>query len=161
MSQDNNSKNDKILTNVEKDSDTDPKNPKFNVVVSLVNINNDLDSLTPEIRSQFLKISKEIVNATAETEPIPAGKEEKIFVTMETDDEAALLQNEPLDLSTSYNKHQTDQSKGDKLTNLPLITIFCQFFYNNLIIFFFFKVNQWNLKRSTLNTKVQTTLSLA
>lgn len=94
--------------------------------MSLVNINNDLDSLTPEIRSRFLKISKEIVNATTETEPIPAGKEEKIFVTMETDDEAALLQNEPLDLSFSYNKHQIDQSNGDKHT-IFLITIFCQF----------------------------------
>lgn len=85
---------------------TDP--PKLNVVVSLVNVKDELDSLSPAIQSQFLKISKEIVNATTERELIPADKEEKVYVTMETDEEMSLSQNEPLDLSIAHVKSQAD-----------------------------------------------------
>lgn len=82
--------------------------------MSLVNISDDLDSLSPAIRSRFLKISKEILNATSESEPVPADKEEKVYVTMDTDQATESQQSEPLDLSVAHSESPGDLNERDQ-----------------------------------------------
>lgn len=107
------------------------KAPKMNVVVSLVNIKDNLDSLSPEIRKQFLeimdndntdsqpqvtdneeKVSEE--NMSEEKEPEQKESEEKDSghgSTVDTTDEEIsvnLSQNEPLDLSVPHERSPID-----------------------------------------------------
>lgn len=119
-------KDDKLVNNGTEDGSKDAIPPKMNVVVSLVNISDDLDSLSPAIRSQFLKISKEILNATSESEPVPADKEEKVYVTMDTD-QATDSQSEPLDLSVSHSKSSGDLYERDQHA-IRFFTFFSQFY---------------------------------
>lgn len=75
-----------------------------------MNIENDLDSLSPNIRSRFLKIGyKEITTASDET--VMSSPSDKVSdsghgSTVDTDEEAD--QNEPLDLSLNIKKPPND-----------------------------------------------------
>ncbi|XP_055296715.1 zinc finger protein 26-like [Sitodiplosis mosellana] len=112
-----------------KENEINDKTPKMSVVVSLVNIKDNLDSLSPDIfispdvRKQFLELSKEMDKAT--TDPNSTENEEKVSdsghgSTADTTDEeisVELSQNEPLDLSTT----QHDRSPTDDLLDRTLI----------------------------------------
>lgn len=94
--------------------------PTLNAVVSLVNIEKDLDSLSPNIRSQFLKISKEIADATDET--VLTSHSDKVSdsghgSTVDTDEEVDQSQNEPLDLSV-HSKMPTNDDLFEKREHL-------------------------------------------
>lgn len=86
--------------------------PKMSVIVSLVNLKDDLDSLSPEIRKQVLELSNELDKTTID----PTDSEEKVSdsghgSTADITDENISTdssQNEPLDLSVQHNRSPTD-----------------------------------------------------
>lgn len=103
-----------------KENESSDKAPKMNVVVSLVNIKDNLDSLSPEIRKQFLEITKAMDAVATDSQPQATENEEKVSdsghgSTVDTTDEEVsvnLSQNEPLDLSVSHERSPTDDLVG-------------------------------------------------
>lgn len=99
---------------INQENRTKEKASKMNVVVSLVNIKDNLDSLSPEIRKQFLALSKEMDETTTDTHS--SDNEEKVSDSGHgstpniTDEEISvdLSQNEPLDLSVPHDRSPTD-----------------------------------------------------
>lgn len=103
---------------VEMERDKENKNestditPKLNVVVSLVNIKDNLESLSPEMRKQFLKLSNEMDKAKMD----PIDNEEKVSdsghgsTANTTDEELSmdLSQSQPLDLSVQHERSPID-----------------------------------------------------
>lgn len=110
----------KLIESEENETNTDmssSEKPKVELVVSLVRIQDNLDSLTPEIRKQFLKISKEVYNI--ESEPTTKTTTERVFVTLENDSDVQPSQDGPLDLSIACDRneadmdHDTDELNGN------------------------------------------------
>lgn len=75
------------------------KTSNIKLVVSLVDLKDDIKALAPNVREQLVEISREIVNAVAE--PVPENKEEKKFILLSSD-ESSHSQEEPLDLSIGH-----------------------------------------------------------
>lgn len=137
---------------------------KMSVIVSLVNLKDDLDSLSPEIRKQVLELSSEMDKTTID----PTDSEEKVSdsghgSTADITDEdisSDLSQNEPLDLSVQHNRSPTknslDQLSEFDSTDFRLIYSSFIFLINFEIFFLYFNVQLWsNAKQSASNTKVQ------
>lgn len=84
--------------------------PKVKLVVSLVDLKDNPQTLAPNIREQLIEISKEIVNTVTEPEPLPENKEEKVYILLSSDD---CSQEEPLDLSIQQKSEMDDDSLFD------------------------------------------------
>lgn len=88
--------------------------PNLNAIVSLVNMKDNLDSWSPGIRMQLLRISNDIDKAKVDTvEDTQKATEDEVSdsahdSTVATDEELELSQNEPLDLSVQHKRPSPD-----------------------------------------------------
>lgn len=86
------------------------KTPQLQAIVSLVNMKDNIDAWSPEIKKQLLGLSKDTDNAN-DDKISDSGRGS----TAETDDEMEYSQNEPLDLSIQHR----NESPVDEKTASP------------------------------------------
>lgn len=134
-------KTDEMKNDSKQQNDSVEISPKLNVVVSLVNIKDNLDSLSPEMREQFLELSRDMdtvaidSHSTENDEKVPDSGHGSTADTTDEEISVNSSQNEPLDLSVQHERDSNDDlldlskfNSIDFLSNYSKIFDYSHFF---------------------------------